>query len=120
MSRVITFSRTFPSYHPKAGQPTHVIEKLYAGLADTIPQFKIPNDANEYWDWHEYYNCKLPKYHTIRGGHRWKVGDSFSPRIWSGKPYASKQIIIAPDIQIKQIWDVEADEDGCFWVYSDH
>ena len=25
----------------------------------------------------------------------------FSPRVWSGKPYRSKQIIIGPDIEIK-------------------
>lgn len=47
------------------------------------------------------------KHHTIRRGYRWKVGDKFSPRVWSGKPYQSKQIIIAPDIEIKKIWDVE-------------
>lgn len=47
------------------------------------------------------------KHHTIRNGNRWKVGDKFSPRVWSGKPYASKQIAIAPDIEIKKIWDFE-------------
>lgn len=118
MSRVITFSRVFPSYHPRAGEPTHFIDKIYAGLADTVPGFKIPNDANAFWDWHEYYNA-TPKYHTIRAGHRWKVGDKFSPRIWSGKPYNSKQITFAPEVEVKKVWDVEFDEDGCFWVFSD-
>ena len=47
------------------------------------------------------------KFHTLRAGSRWKVGDKFSPRVWSGKPYKSKQIIIAPDIEIKKIWNVE-------------
>lgn len=28
MARVITFSRKFPSYHPKAGQPTHFVEQI--------------------------------------------------------------------------------------------
>lgn len=107
MSRVITFSRVYPAYHPKAGQQTFFIEKIYAKLADTDSSFKIPNYANEYWDWHEYYNCSLPKGHTIRAGHRWKSGDWFSPRVWSGKPYNSKQIIIAPDIQVKRVWNFE-------------
>lgn len=47
------------------------------------------------------------KKHTIRAGHRWKIGNKFSPRVWSGRPYASKQIIIAPDIEIKKIWNFE-------------
>lgn len=109
MSRVMTFSMVFPSYHPKAGEPTRFIEKIYASLADNVEGFKIPNSANDYWDWHEYYNCTKPKHHTIRAGQRWKVGDKFSPRVWSGKPYQSKQIIIAPDIEVKKVWDVRID-----------
>jgi len=31
----------------------------------------------------------------------------FSPRVWSGKPYASKQIVIAPPIEIKKVWGFE-------------
>jgi len=50
------------------------------------------------------------KYHTIRAGNRWKVGDKFSPRVWSGKPYASKQIQFAPPIEIKKIWLISFDE----------
>jgi hypothetical protein len=49
------------------------------------------------------------KHHTIRAGHRWKEGDWFSPRVWSGKSYASKQIQFAPDIQIKKIWNFDVD-----------
>ena len=55
------------------------------------------------------------KKHTIRGGSRFKVGDKFSPRVWSGKPYSSKQITIAPDIEVKKVWDFEVvteDDDG--------
>lgn len=106
MAKVITFSRTFPSYHPRKGEPTYFIEKIYASLADTLSGFKIPNDANKYWDWYEYYNCRSPKHHTIRAGHRFKAGDWFSPRVWSGKPYRSKQIVFAPDIQVKKVWSV--------------
>lgn len=117
MSRIITFSRTFPSHHPKAGQPTYFLEKIYDSLASNVYGFKIPDQAKEYC--HKYYSCDLPKHHTIRAGHRWKVGDRFSPRIWSGKPYASKQIIIAPDIVIKKIWDIQVDGDLCIWIFSD-
>ena len=90
-------------YHSKRGQPTYFQEKLWAGLADILPDFQIPNRCIG-WDWHEYYNG-FPKYHTIRSGNRRKVGDKFSPRIWSGKPYNSKQITIAEDLEIKKVWD---------------
>lgn len=79
MSKVITFSKFFPAYHPRKGEPTFFVEQIQGGL----------------------------KVHTIRAGSRWKVGDKFSPRIWSGKPYRTPQLTIAPDIEIKKIWDVE-------------
>ncbi len=50
----------------------------------------------------------MPKYHTIRRGRKRKVGDKFSPRVWSGKPRQSKQIIIAEDVEIKMVIDIES------------
>ena len=107
MSRVITFSRVFPSYHPNKGQPTYFVEKFWEsiGLPDKEYSFNMPDeyqnflraDSMDVW----------AKHHTIRAGNRWSVGDKFSPRVWSGKPYRSKQIIIAPDIEIKKVWDFE-------------
>jgi hypothetical protein len=109
MSRVLTFSRTFPSYHPKKGQPTYFVEKLNKSLPiwkyGIIFTDLIHNDI-PFFDI-EYYKTCEKKYHTIRAGHRWKVGDKFSPRVWSGKPYQSKQIIIAPDLEVKKVWDFE-------------
>lgn len=103
MSKVIIFSRVFPAYHPRKGEETHFPEKVMAGLADYLPDYKIP-DEMVLWDWYEYYNA-IPKWHTIRAGNRFKVGDKFSPRIWSDKPYRSKQITIAPDIEIKKTYN---------------
>lgn len=111
MSKVLTFSQVFPAYHPSKGEPTFFKEKIWAGLADITEGFKIPDHCVD-WDWHEYYNG-IPKYHTIRAGNRWKVGDKFSPRVWSGKPYQSKQIIIAPDIEVKKVWEIFSD--GILW-----
>jgi len=105
MSKVITFSRTFPSYHPRAGEPTFFVEKIWACLADMQICFKIPPYFIDY-DFHQYYNA-TPKVHTIRSGNRWKIGDKFSPRVWSGKPYKSKQVAIAPDIEIKKIYHID-------------
>lgn len=107
MSKVIMFSRVFPAYHPKAGQPTFFVEKILKFL----PEKEYENEQNlnyfrkitdlEIQQWIDL----QPKYHTIRTGHRFKVGDKFSPRVWSGKPYRSKQIIIAPDIEVKKVWN---------------
>lgn len=119
MSRVITFSQVFPAYHPKKGEKTYFVEKIWKGLYDAEPSNYIP--FHGYWQRYEetfpwqYLNSNIhqhaPKWHTIRSGHRWKVGDTFSPRVWSGKPYCSKQITIAPDIEIVKIWDFEIDND---------
>jgi len=108
MSKVLTFSRVFPKYHPKAGQPTYFVEKIFAGLADSQPRWAMPKRFTEY-DWHIYYNCSKPKLHTIRIGNRWKVGDKFSPRIWTDKPYNSKQLIFSTDIEIKKVFSFSKD-----------
>ena len=107
MSKVIIFSRQFPKYHPKAGQPTYFVEKIWEviGLPEKEYSFNLPDeycnflrkDSAEIW----------AKYHTIRAGNRWIVGDKFSPRVWSGKPYKSKNIIFAKDIEIKKTWKFE-------------
>jgi hypothetical protein len=103
MSKVLTFSRVFPSYHPRKGEPTYFVEKITRSLHE---QGLKPWDIlNKIFSNEMYYICEA-KHHTIRAGHRWKVGDKFSPRVWSGKPYQSKQIIIAPDIEIKKVWDI--------------
>lgn len=114
MSKVITFSRVFPSYHPKAGQPTYFVEKIWDSLdfpllTENLKSSLQPEILNfirqsEWTVW--------PKHHTIRAGHRFKVGDKFSPRVWSGKPYNSKQIIIAPDIEVKKVWDFKITVDN--------
>lgn len=112
MSRVITFSRTFPSYHPRKGEPTYFVEKIIKSFQSLgYDRIDMPDSLD--FDLGMYHICD-PKHHTIRAGHRWKVGDWFSPRVWSGKPYNSKQIIIAPDIQIKEVWNFEI-KDG--WAY---
>lgn len=120
MSKVITFSRVFPAYHPKAGQPTFFVEKILNSFlmgGNTIYTEDTGIDFLKSLS-REMFN---PKHHTIRAGSRWKVGDKFSPRVWSGKPYNSKQIIIAPDIEIKKIWDfeiIQATEFECDWYIN--
>jgi hypothetical protein len=132
MSRVITFSRVFPKYHPKAGQPTFFENKIWNVLdinstdVNYDSLFELNPKLNHYVLWPFWDSIKLKysqfdqweliesnyslsdqKHHTIRNGNRWKVGDKFSPRVWSDKPYKSKQIIIAPDIEVKKVWEIE-------------
>jgi hypothetical protein len=119
--RVLTFSREFPAYHPKAGQPTHFVEQIWNGITHLGLKHLRNKDLPDDFLWSilplSNYGCK---FHTIRSGNRWKVGDKFSPRVWgtdinpkSGRSgaYHSKQIIIAPDIEIKKVWDFEIKTD---------
>lgn len=104
MAKVRTFSRYYPKGHPKEGQATFFVEKLVKSLHQQgFKPWDIPDDI---FITEMYYLCE-PKKHTIRAGKHFKPGDIFSPRIWSGKPYASKQIIIAQDIKVKKVWDFE-------------
>jgi hypothetical protein len=59
------------------------------------------------------------KSHTIRGGQRFQEGEFFKPCIWSGKPYRSLQMQFLPALYIPKTWDVEHDDDGAFWIFSD-
>lgn len=133
MSRVLTFSRTFPAYHPNAGQPTYFVEKIWNSFnANAFGETflmdyssEIKNELNKYHPYeiisdfiestnHSKREDLGAKHHTIRAGNRWKVGQCFSPRVWSDKPYNSKQIVIAPDIEVKKVWGIEIDDYEAF------
>lgn len=111
----MTFSRTYPAYHPKAGQPTHFVEKVWKSIGRPHSNFVYPELLNT---WISFDDTVIPKHHTIRAGHRWKVGDWFRPVVWgndinpkSGRsgPYQSKMITFAPDAQVKKTWDFDID-----------
>lgn len=112
--KYIMCSRYFPKGHPKAGKETHFPEKIMACLADKIPEWTMKDDFVLY-DWYDYYNCTMPKGHTIRAGSRFKPGETVSLRVWSGKPYRSKQIEFA-QVEAKKVWDIEISE---FWFINE-
>ncbi len=138
MSKVITFSRFFPATHPRKGEPTYFVEKMWASLGlkfnekEQYPIYPALNgfDIRSVNSREVYYKTcdmvhhsfkhrnQIPKHHTIRAGRGRKVGDIFSPRVWSEKPYSSKQIIFAPDIEIKQIYDINIDLHGIMYINS--
>lgn len=115
-NRHLSFSTTFPSYHPKVGQSTYFIEKIWSGLLQIDPQWYgqfLPGfdeeDDREFKLSYSKMRSFEPKYHTIRIGHRFNVGDGIIPFVWSGLPYRSKWIkpfyngeLVIP---VKRVWD---------------
>lgn len=110
MAKVRTFNRYFPKGHPKEGQSTFFVEKIYKSLYITkvVPKELVDSFG---FDKMNDDSCK-PKHHTIRAGKHFKDGDLFSPRVWSAKPYTSPQIQIAPDLEIKKVYDFRIEVDG--------
>src|SRR5690606_15216786 len=113
----IKFSLYFPKYHPKAGQSTHLVEKIWAAILSTRTlkllehQHEILDQLTDsYWlkDW-------TPKRTTIRAGHRWKKGDMFMPKIWTGLPYRSKTIAICEPLEILEVENFSL-HDGVFYM----
>lgn len=105
------FSRTFPMTHTRAGKPTWFVEKIWKCLWETTSFQGIAEYEAAYQETfpvgeapEENIHCHFPKGHTIRAGNRWKIGDFFAPRIWSGRPYNSKTIQFAPPIMVENIW----------------
>lgn len=113
---VITFSRFFLSDHPRAGQPTHFVERIIGNLI----LLQKPYYGSELWHQPIVTNEGVSqvagdimyKGHTIRLGQRFKEGEWFDPRVWSGAPYRSKMIQFAPAIQIVKIWNFHIDQCG--------
>jgi hypothetical protein len=113
-----SFSRTFPAYHRKKTEQTFFVERI-------LNQLKIPYRS----DWYFYELVKLnptvderllvafyeslewkfydTKSHTIREKHHFKAGDVLIPKVWSSKPYWSKPIQFAPEINIPKVWNLE-------------
>lgn len=141
MAKVITLSRTFPSYHPKAGQPTYFVEQVLNALGiewdeesyfDLLLDLNKSNEKLSRQDIKDFFfslgNLEEgetidlnEKPHTIRAGSRWKQGDKASLRVWSGIPYHSPQIIIAPDVELVQTYDFTVMEIllGTIWIESE-
>lgn len=141
MSRVITYSQCFPSYHPRAGEQTFFVEKVlnqveshgtynwrnkqYEDLLIHLNEKKIKEGKltrerirvfykslnKDVWD-------KKP--HTIRAGHSRKVGQMLTPAIWSGRPYWDPQIIFAQDMEVKKTWDFHIDVNGIYSINNQY
>lgn len=124
----IKLSTVLPKHHVRAGQPTHFVEKIWTAVAKNKEANKeatiksalkranhfqrsfIKSYASKDW---------TPKRTTIRAGHRWKKGDLFIPKIWTGKPYRSRPIAICDPLEILETEQFVIDMDGCYWLGDD-
>lgn len=120
MSKVLTFSQVFPSTHPRAGAKTGFPAKILSSLMvdPSAPEYfdflcglnRKNLDAGKYTKreligWLESVARQTPgpdKIHTIRGASRFVPGEMVSPRVWTGRPYFSPQIILWDPVEIKQ------------------
>lgn len=98
--RVLTFSRQFPDTHPRKGSPTFFVDQILLSLGQTLRT--IPDHVKPLVNDFYMLGGTGIKFHTIRAGNRWIVGDMFSARVWSGLPYRSKQVEFA-QLEVKEV-----------------
>jgi hypothetical protein len=113
MKKKITFSRKFPAKHPRAGEPTQFMEKIICGLPDEVANSVEFEQAMIALRMDPGFYVEPPKYHTIRTGKSWKVGDILVPCVWEldGGRFTkgNKKIQFAPELEIVKVWDFEID-----------
>jgi len=125
MSKARTFSRTFPVGHDSAGNKTLFVEKILNTLDINYSSISYKNwlinnnpnidekTINDFFDNLE--QTDKTKSHTVRKGQSIKKGELVSFRVWSEKPYRSKQIKFAPDIKVN-IFPVKFDDLGFVYL----
>lgn len=134
MSRIITFSRYIQradgSHRKQEHQPTYFVEQILNSLGVEYLKSQYltkleklnPKVGNKLLI--DFYNslseyCPNKKLHTIRSPKKpFKVGDKFTPAIWTAKPYSSPQIKFYGDIEVKQTWDIEIKVNGDFKSFN--
>lgn len=100
MTKVRTLSRTFMKGHPKEGQPTYFMEKvynsLYPGLIKHFPKdlrkWRFDNELNRNMAKQFDKSINETKHHTIRMGRHFKANDELTLAVWNARPYHSKQV----------------------------
>ena len=123
MAKVRTLSRTFMKGHPKEGQQTFFVEQFLHSIQvgykcdDYLQRLCLLNTKNlangklSFEDLESFWLSLQPvansKNHTIRAKNFFNVGDKISIRCWFGKPYHGCQIILADDLELKKVWDVD-------------
>lgn len=129
MSKVITFSTRFAAQHPRAGEFTYFVEQvlnslrldyrneLYVDLLFEYNETALREGKlteRKLRDFARQLNPAIEtcKHHTCRSGQRFAAGESFSPRVWSGRPYLQPQIIFCSDRPLPNVWAFDIDKTG--------
>ena len=119
-----SLSAFFPAYHPSAGHKTFFVEKVWSACGyqtgsmlvalncDRIKSLDSKLTLSHVMDFYEdisatVFKTCIPKLHTIREGHKVKVGDTIDFFVWSGLPYRTPQIVVTPKIEVKKVWDFD-------------
>lgn len=114
--KVIIISRHFLQGHPKEGQPTFFVDKIFKTLRSTgfipLDNVALMERYKEVFGEPSYRHGD--KYHTVRAGENWKKGDRASLRVWSGLPYKSYQVEFAR-VVLSNVWSFTF-HGGCFSV----
>lgn len=121
--KVITFSTEFPKWVDSTDRKTWFPEKIWANFPyeqirpiwDKIPP-EIRDKHFSLFAYEQQIKCDWLKGTTIRAGRRWKVGDKFSPRIWTGKPYNSMQFAFLPELTVLKVEIFERNNYGNFFL----
>jgi hypothetical protein len=98
-------SRAFPKKHRRQGMETFFMEKILASLGISLKTLPV-HLSGIVNDFQMLCAPEETKLTTIRAGNRWKAGDMASLRVWSDKPYCSKQVEFA-QVQMKKVWEFE-------------
>lgn len=119
MARIISITPRFLKNHPKAGQPTFFIEKIWTSLLkhNTPYQFGTYLDSRStrfQEQYNNFYNnnpeALKPKHHTIRLGRNYKTGQKVALHCWEqpGGMYVkgNKSIHFTPDLVVT-VHDIE-------------
>lgn len=135
MSKIITtFSRKFPTHHPRKGVDTFFCEQIYNSIGinyckqdELLSSLQKWNPSQPDYILIEFIQSLIPfisetdqKHHTIRNGYRAKIGDQIKPCIWlfpGGRFAKGNQMIqFAPLLEIKSIYNFEMDHIGFFSI----
>lgn len=114
----IKFARKYLKAHPKHGQETFFIEKIWSNDDALSPPYIKPVSTSILEKEFDNYtkNTYHPKGHTIRKGNRWKEGDLFDATVWTADPYHSKVITFAKDIKVVKTHSFEIKDN---FIYVD-
>lgn len=118
MIKELRFSKTFLKGHPKYGQDTFFVEKIWSNNDPFDPPYIKPYSTKLLPKEYENYlkNDFFPMGQTIRKSTSWREGDLFDATTWAERPYTTPPAIIAKDIKILKIYLFKVLEDGLMYI----